>query len=165
MGVRIRDETPADAAAISALVTEAFAGAAHSSGTEAAIVEKLRDTDALTVSLLAVDGEILLGHVAISPVSIAGSNGWYGLGPVSVRPENQRNGIGSALIRAALQRIEAMGADGCVVVGEPDYYGRFGFVHRAAITLGEVPPPYLQALAFRGTLPTGEVHYHPAFAA
>src|SRR5690606_39869862 len=73
------------------------------------------------------DGEII-GHVAISPVRISDSaDGWFGLGPISVLPEFQGQGVGSQLMKSALDELEARGAAGCVVLGEPGYYGRFGF--------------------------------------
>ena len=105
--ILIRPETPADAAAISALTTAAFAGAEHSDGTEAQIIERLRAANALLLSLVAErDGQIL-GHVAFSDVTIGGHDrGWVGLGPVSVAPGAQAGGIGSALIRAGLARLQ-----------------------------------------------------------
>jgi len=67
---QVRDETPDDAAAIAALTTAAFRGAPHASGTEAAIVDVLRATNALTISLAAVDDSGIVGHIAFSPVTI-----------------------------------------------------------------------------------------------
>ncbi|HYI42461.1 MAG TPA: N-acetyltransferase [Sphingomicrobium sp.] len=163
--MEIRDERPADLPAISRLITEAFESAPHSSGSEAAIVERLREAGALRISLVASEADAIIGHVAISPVTIAGSTEWFGLGPVSVHPDSQRTGVGSALIRAALERLKRGGANGCLVVGEPDYYRRFGFTQLAAITYGEIPPAYLQAIRFAGAPPRGEVRYHLAFDA
>lgn len=76
----LRSENTGDIAVIAALTRAAFAKAPHRSGSESAIVDALRAAGALTVSLLAdVDGQVL-GHVAISPVSISdGSHCWYGL--------------------------------------------------------------------------------------
>ena len=71
--MEIRDEGPADAPAISRLVSADFAEAPHSSGTEAAIVDELRNAAALTLSLVAVDRDRIVGHVAILPVSIGGA--------------------------------------------------------------------------------------------
>jgi putative acetyltransferase len=164
--MQIRPEQPDDIPAIAALTTLAFAQAPHSSGTEAAIIAGLRDAGALTLSLVAVEAAGLLGHVAFSPVSIGGvASGWYGLGPVSVRPGRQRSGIGSALIREGLQRLRAMGAGGCVLLGDPAYYTRFGFATDPALTLADVPPAYFMALSFGGPTPAGAVRYHPAFDA
>jgi putative acetyltransferase len=162
--MEIREERPKDAAAISAVVTAAFAGAPHSSGTEAAIIETLRNEGALTLSLIAEDGGVILGHIAFSPVTIGGSDdAWYGLGPVAVEPGRQGSGLGHALILAGLQRLRALGARGCVVLGDPAYYGRFGFRADAALTYPGVPSEYFQSLSFDGAKPTGEVSYHTAF--
>ena len=164
----IRLEQPGDADAIRALTTEAFATAPHSSGTEAAIVDGLRAAGELTLSLVAVeDGETsgeILGHVAFSPVTIDGAeHGWFGLGPVSVRPGRQRGGIGSVLIREGLRRLRENGAAGCVLLGDPAYYGRFGFVNDPALVLEGVPPEYFMRLGFGAELPAGTVRYHAAF--
>jgi len=162
--LEIRDETPAEAAAIRHLTDTAFAGAEHASGTEGAIVDALRRTGALTLSLVAAtDGEVV-GHVAFSPVTIAGAAcGWFGLGPVAVLPARQRAGIGAALIRAGLARLRIAGAAGCVVLGDPAYYPRFGFAPDPALRFEGVPPEYFMALAFSDTSPAGAVVYHPAF--
>ncbi|MGO4286439.1 GNAT family N-acetyltransferase [Bosea sp. TAB14] len=160
----IRPEQPADAAAIRALTTEAFAAAPHSSGTEAAIIDSLRAAGALTLSLVAVEGDEIVGHVAFSPVTIDGAErGWFGLGPVSVRPGRQRGGVGSGLIREGLQRLREIGAGGCVLLGDPGYYGRFGFAADPALVLEGVPPEYFMRLAFGAGVPAGTVRYHAAF--
>lgn len=162
MTLTIRAETVTDAPAIRALTEAAFADAPHRSGQEAAIVEALRDAGKLTLSLVAEEGGIV-GHVAVSPVSVAGAEGWFGLGPVSVAPEMQGRGIGAALIGAALARLQDQGAGGCVVLGDPGYYARFGFAAVPGLRLDGVPPVYFTALRFRGALPQGAVVYHPAF--
>ena len=163
--MQIRDEIAEDGAAISALVTAAFAEAEHSDGTEAAIVDALRDAGALTLSLVATEGDEIVGHVAFSPVEIAGVEGWYGLGPVATRPDQQRKGIGHALIVEGLSRLQALDANGCVLLGDPAYYGRFGFVADPALFYPGVPPEYFQRLYFDGSAPTGAVTYHAAFSA
>jgi putative acetyltransferase len=161
--VKIRHERPEDASAISLLVTAAFLDAPHSDGTEAAIVDGLRAASALTVSLVATDGATLLGHVAGSPITIGGAEtGWYGLGPVAVAPYVQGRGIGSSLVRAALDRLRDLGAAGCVVLGDPAYYRRFGFQPDPTLTLDGVPPQYFQSLRLSGDA-KGAVAYHPAF--
>lgn len=162
----LRAERPADIPAIRALTRAAFAGAPYSSGTEAAIVDALRTAGALTLSLVAeLDGEVV-GHVAFSPVRIDGADlGWFGLGPVSVAPARQRQGIGRMLVEAGLVRIEAEGAAGCVVLGDPAYYRRFGFTADPALRYGDVPPPYFQSRRFSGPAAAGGVAYHPGFEA
>lgn len=159
----IRGELPRDAADIGKIIDEAFKGAEHSSGTEARIVERLRAADALTISLVAIRSDRIVGHVAASPVTIGTAQHWYGLGPVAVRPDYQRSGIGSALINEALDRLRADGAAGCVVLGDPTYYSRFGFKHDPELYYADVPPPYFQVVNFTATDRSGAVQYHPAF--
>lgn len=162
--MRVRPEAPGDADAIRAITRLAFESAPHSDGTEAAIVDALRAADALTVSLVAEDDGELIGHAAFSPVSIEGEHGgWFGLGPVSVAPERQGQRIGTALIREGLELLKSSGARGCVVLGDPAYYGRFGFSSDHALRYGDIPPQYFQSLAFSEERPAGEVAYHPAF--
>jgi len=159
----IRDEQPHEAGAIRELVLRAFASARHSSGTEWQIVDQLRQGDALTISLVALQAEQIVAHVAVSPVAISGFQGWFGLGPVAVEPRLQRKGIGSTMIREALGRLRKSGAGGCVVLGDPEYYRKFGFDYYPELTYRAVPPPYFQALQFSGERPSGAVDYHPAF--
>lgn len=162
----IRPERLGDAAAIHDLTAAAFRGLPYSSGAEARIVDALRAAGALTVSLVAVVTGEIVGHVAFSRVTIDGEAGdWFGLGPVSVAPGRQRQGIGTALIEAGLARLRELGAGGCVVLGDPAYYGRFGFAADCALRYGDVDPRYFQALAFSGRLPTGYVRFHPGFEA
>lgn len=165
LSVGIRDETPTDAAAIRALTEAAFRDAPHSEHREQDIVDALRAAGALSVSLVAeVDG-MAVGHVAASPVTIDERTGaWFGLGPVSVHPKWQRQGIGSGLIHAVLQRLADTGSQGCVVLGEPAYYARFGFRATDDLVLPGVPPAYFQALVWTGPMPAGTVAYHAAFA-
>ena len=164
--IEIRSERAEDAPQIAAVTTAAFAGEPHSSGTEAAIVAGLRVAGALTVSLVAEDAGELLGHVAFSPVTIDGrSAGWFGLGPVSVRPDRQSVGVGRALIEAGLAELRAQGAKGCVVLGDPAYYGRFGFSCDPTLRYADAPAEYFQRLSFGAETPTGKVDYHPAFGA
>lgn len=163
--VQIRPERPTDQAGIAALTHRAFLDVAHSDQSEPEIVARLRQAGALTLSLVAEIDDELIGHLALSPVLISdGTPGWYGLGPISVVPEHQRRGVGSGLMREGLAALRASGAAGCVVLGEPAFYGRFGFRSEAALTLAGVPPAYFQALPFRPPLPQGEVSYHKAFS-
>jgi putative acetyltransferase len=162
--VFIRPERPADAAAIARVVERAFAAAPFSSRTEQFIVRALREAHALAVSLVAEQGTRVVGHVACSPVSISsGVRGWYGLGPVAVDPAHQGQGTGSALIRAALAQLRSAGAAGCVVLGEPAYYGRFGFHAISGLVYPGPPAEYFMAQGFDGSPACGEVAYHPAF--
>lgn len=166
VSVAVRAEQEGDAEAIFDLTKAAFLNAEHSSHTEQFIVGALRRQGQLAVSLVAMDGGRIVGHVAISPVTLSNAAlGWHGLGPISVHPEYQGRGIGSTLARAALDRLRHLGATGCVVLGDPAYYGRFGFRHHPGLVLPGVPQEYFQALPFGGDVPQAEVRYHAAFDA
>ena len=163
MSWTIREERPGDEQAITALVDAAFRDAPHSDGTEAAIVERLRADGDLALSLVAAEGS-LVGHVAFSPVTLSdGTVRWYGLGPVAVSPRRQGEGIGTALVRQGLERLQAMEAGGCVVLGEPGHYGRFGFRHDPRLAFPGPPPEYFQRLVLDGEPPAGTVRYARAF--
>lgn len=166
MGIKIRKETNQDIPEIDALIEAAFCNAPHTSHTEQFIVEALRNAGQLFVSLVAEDQGRIVGHVALSPVVISdGAQGWYGLGPISVAPKRQRSGIGSQLMSRALLDLENAGAAGCVVLGDPEYYSRFGFKAEVKLQLPSVPAPYFQVKSFRGNVPSGTVSYHAAFDA
>jgi len=162
----IRNEEAADADAIARLTEAAFRDRPYSSRTEHFIVDALRRHGQLTVSLVAVDGESIVGHVAVSPVSVSsGATGWFGLGPVSVVPECQGRGVGSALVQAALAELRRLGGLGCVLLGDPAYYRRFGFRPETGLVLPGVAPEYFQALSLGGQVPVGTVGFHDAFNA
>ena len=166
MHLHIRQERPQDISTITALTAAAFASQEHSSHTEQFIVNALRRSQQLTISLVAVLDEDIVGHVAASAVTISsGAQGWFGLGPISVWPDRQGQGIGSALMQAALAELQQLGAMGCVVLGDPGYYSRFGFAVHPGLELPGVPPQYFQALSFGTALPQGTVQYHAAFEA
>ena len=159
---RLRYETPEDETAIAALVTAAFLTAPHADGNEAEIVARLRGADGLLLSLVAEDVG-LVGHVSASPATVAGRPGWAAIAPVSVAPQFQGRGIGSALVRAALARLGATGASGAVLVGDPGYYGLFGFAARDGLTAAGIPSEYVLALPFGAVEPQGAILFHPAF--
>ena len=116
--------------------------------------------------LAAQIGRNVVGHVAFSPVTISdGTPDWYGVGPISVLPKYQRQGIGTALMNEGLSRLKARGAKGCALVGEPEYYKRFGFRNLPTLTLEGVPQKYFLALSFTKAPPTAAVTFHKAFTA
>jgi putative acetyltransferase len=164
MNMKIRQEVASDVETIRFLISEAFLNAPHTSHTEHVIVDALRDSGNLTISLVAeVNGQII-GHVAISPVSISdGSQNWYGLGPIAVIPEYQGRGIGSQLVEQALVSLRNRGASGCVLVGNPEYYSRFGFKAEPSLVLPNIPPEYFQVISFCTRIPSGVVSYHESF--
>jgi putative acetyltransferase len=166
LSVTIRPEQPSDAAAISHVTELAFRSHPHSSHTEQFIIEALRRSGALSLSLVAEVEARIVGHIAFSPVSISdGSQRWYGLGPVSVTPELQGQGIGQALINSGLSTLRTLNAEGCVLLGEPGFYERFGFSNRPECLLEGVPQEYFLSLTFGKHSAAGKVTYHAAFSA
>lgn len=162
----IRNETAADIDPIRAVTIAAFKTLAISNQTEQFIIAALRKDQALTVSLVAAREGRVVGHIAFSPVTISdGTPNWYGLGPLSVLPEYQRQGIGAALVREGLSRLQGRQAQGCCLVGHPEYYQKFGFRKVAGLMVAGVPAEFFFALAFAGPLPQGTVVFHPGFGA
>ncbi len=147
----IRCETDADVGAIRDVTVSAFKTLEISNHTEQFIIAALRSAKSLTVSLVAeVNGQVV-GHIAFSPVTISdGTTNWYGLGPVSVLPEYQRQGIGKALIEEGLSRLKGLNAQGCCLVGHPDYYRKFGFKNMPGFVHEGVPQEVFFALSFDG---------------
>ncbi|MEI2385051.1 N-acetyltransferase [Breoghania sp. JC706] len=160
--MQIRKETARDCPAISSLIAEAFLSAEHSTGREADIVIGLRTAGALVLSLVAEEEGRILGHIAISQAKVGGEAGWFLVGPLAVLPAWQGRGIGSALMRAAIEELKGAGS-GFVLVGYPDYYGRFGFRSFARLTVAGVPAENVMALPFGSAEPVGEIVHHPAF--
>jgi putative acetyltransferase len=164
--ITIRNETDDDVNAITEVTVAAFETLEISSHTEQFIIAALRTAKALTVSLVAeIDGRVI-AHIAFSPVTISdGTRGWYGLGPVSVLPAHQRQGIGKALIREGLSRLKDMNAQGCCLVGHPDYYRKFGFKNTSGLVHEGVPKEVFFALSFHEHTPQGIVAFHEGFKA
>jgi len=162
----IRQETPADIEAITEITKLAFENHPFSRNTEHFIIHALRTANALTVSLVAqIDGTVV-GHIAFSPVTFTdGSENWYGLGPISVRPAYQKQGIGTSLVNQGLRLLKDAGAQGVCLVGDPDFYKRFGFQSPDGLEHKGVPQENFLALPFGSRIPRGFVEFHPAFAA
>jgi putative acetyltransferase len=160
----IRPEQPADNAAIHTLNAACFPTDA-----EARLVDLLRAAGSLAVSLVAEDDGAIVGHIAFSPVTTASGEIGIGLAPLAVAEAQRRRGIAAELVRAGLQVCRERGYGWAVVLGEPKYYGRFGF--RAAPALG-LADEYGGGDAFQvlelspGKLPIngGLVKYAPEFS-
>ena len=160
----IRPERPGDEAAIRRVTEAAFTGHPHSEGTEPAIVDALRADGDLVLSLVAEsDGEVV-GHVAYSRAILSdGGEGWLALGPISVDPARQGEGIGRALVEAGAAHWREAGANGVVLLGDPDLYARFGFVRGTPMHIDGPLAQYFQVLAFTDAIPAASVAFAPAF--
>jgi putative acetyltransferase len=121
----IKTELSMHAAAIGNLLRDAFP-----TPEEAELVEHLRELDALRVSLVALDADVVIGHIAFSPVTVNPHNpavSLLALAPLAVPPVAQGKGVGSELVMAGLRACSRLGCDGVVVLGDPKFYQRFGF--------------------------------------
>jgi putative acetyltransferase len=163
--MKIGPEQPVDATAIHALVAGCFNTTA-----EATVIDRLRTAGRLTISLVAeVDGQIV-GHVGFSPLTIDDRpTDGLGLAPLAVAAGHRRRGIGAALVNAGLDVCRQRNAGFAVVLGDPAYYGRFGFIPASQKALrGEFGGgDAFRVIEFReGALPTdGDlVRYAPEFA-
>jgi putative acetyltransferase len=164
--MKIRGETPADATAIRDVHRAAFGTVA-----EADLVDTLRKSAALLVSLVADESGSIVGHILFSPVTLAGhaEAKIMGLAPMAVLPLRQRSGIGSALVREGLDAFRQLGVDAVVVLGHATYYPRFGFQPASRFVLrceynvadDEFMALELRPAAFAGK--SGMIRYHSAF--
>lgn len=159
--VTVRPERADDIAAIDDVVTRAFGR-----DDEARLVAQLRRDGDATISLVAVPaGDAVIGHVLLSPMSAPFRA--LGLAPVSVAPKYQKQGVGAALIDAAMVQARQGGWSAIFVLGDPGYYGRFGF--RADLAAGFSSPyagPHFMVLPLTDALPvvSGKVSYAAAFS-
>ncbi len=131
--IQIRSAVAADLAALERLYPAAFP--------DEDLLTLLRDLAAAgpaVQSWIAMRDETIVGHVMFTDCSVAGSRARLTmLGPLAVTPTRQNQGIGTSLVRDVLARYRADGVDAALVLGDPTYYGRFGFVAEDGIR-----PPY-----------------------
>jgi putative acetyltransferase len=121
--ITIRDETPEDYAAVYRVNALAFGREG-----EAALVERLRGA-CPHLSLVAVEGGRVVGHIFFSPVTVGAEGGGFeaiGLAPMAVLPELQNRGVGSQLVRRGLEECARRGHGAVCVRGQPECYPRFG---------------------------------------
>jgi putative acetyltransferase len=159
--IEVRDECPLDWEAVYEAVSSAFGQLA-----EAELVKALREAGDSVLSLVAEEDGQIVGHILLSRMEAPFPA--LALAPVSVIPARQRSDIGSALVKGAVNRACSEGWEAIFVLGDPEYYERFGFDREAAtgftspyagthFMVLELSPP----LSAR----TGELHHAPAFAA
>ena len=158
----IRLERAADAPGVRRVLETAFGGV-----TEVEVVDRLRADGDLVLALVAEDTDGIVGTIAFPRLSLDLGERRVpvtGLAPLGVRPDRQQQGIGSALIRAGLARLTDRAERLVFVLGDPAYYGRFGFAVMDGF-VSRYAGPYFQALALAPDAPTrGRVSYPQAFA-
>jgi putative acetyltransferase len=160
-GMILRLEKSPDFAAIRTVEKAAFPGPA-----EAQLVDDLRNAGDSVLSLVAIENATVIGHAMLSKLKAPFPA--LALGPVAVLPGRQRMGVGTQLIRSGIAHSKAAGWGAVFVLGNPAYYGRFGF--NAGDASGFTSPYaglHFMVLALaRGGLPMlrGRVEYAAAFA-
>ena len=161
--MEIRPDRPEDAAGIEAVLRAAFPGAA-----EADLVRQLRADGDLALSLVAEENGEVIGQVAFVPITLDPDPGYrvWGLAPISVLPQRQGQGIGSALTNAGLDRATEAGIGMVLVLGDQNYYGRFGFdtMLAEAIDVAWAGPYFAGRILIDVTPPRGKATYPAAFA-
>jgi putative acetyltransferase len=159
--LNIRPERPDDAAAVRALLDAAFGG-----DTESKVVEQLRADGDFVLSLVAENGEGIAGYAGFPRLMLQLDERNVpvaGLAPVGVSPVLQSRGIGGALIRDGLVRLGDRAERLVFVLGDPAYYGRFGFTVMDGF-VSRYAGPYFQALMLAPDAPkAGRVSYPRAF--
>ncbi len=164
MDILIRPESTEDHTAIFDITQRAFEPMPYAGGDEQLLPGRFRDANVLALSLVAEWDGAVVGQVTLTPAfADDGSTGWYAIGPISVEPTIKHQGVGSLLIHAAIAWMREQDAAGCVLVGNPHYYGRFGFrVFPALAPVGE-PAEFYQILPLDGREPQIAVRFHPLF--
>jgi putative acetyltransferase len=159
----IREAGPADAGQVGTLLAGAFPSRA-----EADLVAALREAGDVALELVAeVDGEIVGSGVFPKLASDAGL-AVAALAPLAVRADGRRQGLGAELVHQGLIELRARGYDWCLVLGDPAYYGRFGFsAEKASGFATSYDGPHQQAVALKlpGAPASGALAYPAAFAA
>ncbi len=156
----IRPENPADHPAIDALLKTAFDGTQ-----EANLVDDFRANGHMAIALVAEENNDIMGYIALSRMS--SPERALALAPIAILPEKQCTGIGSSLIQKSLKNAKHAGTDIIFVVGDPNYYQRFGFSPETAAPFRCIyAGPYFMALRLSDApLNTNEVIYPAAFNA
>ncbi len=169
MYIKIRQERQEDYQQIRILVREAFAHAEHSDGDEHDLIERIRDSSDYIpeLSLVALYGDIVLGHIMFSKISVGESEA-IALAPLSVRTDCQRKGIGKLLVTAGHRLACQMGHSCSVVLGNPDYYSKFGYEKASdhgIVPPFDVPDDYymVRQIDKNCDIPKGYVKYSDAF--
>ena len=165
--INIRTETTQDVAAVRRVNELAFG-----QPLEANLVDALRKNARPQISLVATNGEDVVGHIFFSRVTLEPDQphlSIMGLAPMGVLPDLQRHGIGSQLVRAGLTECDQLGCDAVVVLGHPEFYPRFGFIPASRKGLRceyPVPDDVFMVLELKPNAITAEglVKYRPEFS-
>lgn len=162
-GLVIRSARPDDYRGVARLLDAAFGGNA-----ESRLVDDLRAGGDVVLEVVATNEGALVGHILFSRLMVESRNGTFNavaLAPLATLPARQRTGVGRALVENTHHLLQEAGEKLSVVLGEPAYYGRFGYTHaRAAGFDSDYQGEALQALAWDEAPRRGRLVYPPAFA-
>ena len=165
MEILIRPERLEDYDAIYDVTKRAFAPMPYADGDEQELIGRFRDAGVLALSLVAEKDGKVVGQITFTPAFAAdGSTGWFALGPVSAEPGLKHQGIGSQLIQAGIAWLKEQNAAGCILIGNPAYYSRFGFLPFPDLTPPGMPSEYYQILPLGTAEPDTVVGFHPLFS-
>lgn len=163
-GIVIRLERPDDLETLYDLTRRAFAPMPFAGGDEQYLLNALRAGGALAISLVAEREGLIVGHAAYSPAyATDGTPGWYALGPISVEPACQHQGIGRALIAQGTAMLVERDAAGCILIGNPAYYSRFGYLPFPQYCPANEPAEFFQVLPLKDGQPRSVIAFHPLF--
>ena len=158
----LRGERPEDVQSIYELTKLAFESMPFSDGSEADRLNILRADEDLELSIIAVAEGKIVGHIAFSPVFLNQKfDHWFGLGSVSVWPELQKQSIGKTLIENGLSLLKDKNAKGCILIGNPDYCHRFGFIGDGRIRYRDYSQDIVQWLKFGKETPSALLTFSP----
>ncbi len=161
--VRMRLEEAGDRMEIRALLEASFPGDG-----EALLVDRLRSDGDIVLSLVAEDEGVVIGYIAFSRLIVEGGEAPFravALAPLAVYTDYQQQGVATRLVNEAHACLAALGETLSVVLGEPDFYARFGYSNRRVAGFeSDYQSPYLMALSFGLAPASGTLVYPPAFA-
>lgn len=165
--IALRAERPDEQGAVFAIHAAAF-----ETDLEARLADKLRGDGDVLLSLMALDDDEVVGNLILSPMHAEAEGEPVraaAIGPIGVRPDRQGEAIGSALMHASIDWARDEGYAAIFLLGNPAYYGRFGFAAETAAPFASpYAGPYFQALRLDDifVLPkSGRADYAPAFTA
>lgn len=169
MEIRIRKERQEDYQQIRELVKEAFSNSERSDGDEHNLIERIRHSSDYIpeLSLVAVSGNIVIGHIMFSTISVGQSEA-ISLAPLAVSADWQRKGVGKLLVSEGHRQAHKMGYSCSVVLGDSDYYSKFGYEkasNHGIIAPFDVPDDYYMVCGLDKNcyIPKGCVKYSDAF--
>ena len=121
----IREAQESDLEEVFNLIHSAFGNRAESD-----LVRQLISDGDVLINLLVESSNIIIGNVVVSKITMEPDLGLFcgGVAPLSVLPDHQSSGVGSKLMTAAINESKKMGMDALFLLGDPNYYKRFGFI-------------------------------------